>query len=119
MLEGAAIFNKKSPRRSSLTRPLNLHTHTGCNWLTFKQRSTYKTLNIIHTAIYNNLPKYISDSIKLKEITKLRSSNSNLLKHNPSTNYSSLWNKLPKTITNEKLSTTFKTKLHRHLLELN
>ena len=33
------------------------------NWLTFKQRSTYKTLNIIHTAIYNNLPKYIIDSI--------------------------------------------------------
>ena len=45
--------------------------------------------------------------------------NSTLLKHNPSTNYLSLWNKLPKTITNEKLSTTFKTKLHRHVLELN
>ena len=41
------------------------------------------------------------------------------MKHNPSTNYSSLWNKLAKTITNEKLSTTFKIKLHRHLLELN
>ena len=41
------------------------------------------------------------------------------MKHNPSTNYSSLWNKLPKTITYEKLHTTFKTKLHRHLLELN
>ena len=84
-----------------------------------KQRSTYNTLNIIHTAIYNNLPKYIRDSIKLKEKTKLRSSNSTLLKHNPSTNYSSLWNKLPKTITNGKLHTTFKTKLQRHLLLLN
>ena len=52
--------------------------------------------HIIHTAIYNILPKYIRDSIKLKEITKLRSSNSTLLKHNPSTNYSSLWNKLPR-----------------------
>ena len=39
-----------------------------------------KNINIIHTAIYNNLPKYIRYSIKLKEITKLRSSNSILLK---------------------------------------
>ena len=46
------------------------------NWLTFKQRYTYKTFNIIHytilyniihpTDIYNNLPKYIRDSIKRK-----------------------------------------------------
>ena len=81
--------------------------------------STYKTFNTIHKAIHTNIPKYNRDSIKLKEITKLRSSNNTLLKHNPSTNYSTLRNKLPNTITNDKLSTTFKTKLHRHLLELN
>ena len=117
-------LNKIINQTCRLIFKLPKRTHTTdyrkkLNWLTFKQRSTYKTLNIIHTAIYNNLPKYIRDSIKLKEITKLRSSNSTLLKHNPSTNYSLLWNKLPKTITNEKLSTTFKTKLHRNLLELN
>ena len=33
------------------------------NWLTFKKISTHKTLNSINTAIYNNLPKYIMDSI--------------------------------------------------------
>ena len=35
-------------------------------FLTFKHRSIYKILTIIHTALKTDIPKYMSDSIKLK-----------------------------------------------------
>ena len=117
-------LNKIINQTCRLIFKLSKRTHTTyyrkkLKCLTFKNRSIYKTLNIIHTAINLNLPKYIRNSIDYKETTNLRSSNSILLKHNTLTNYSLLWNKLPKTIINEKLPLKFKTKLHRYLLELN
>ena len=117
-------LNKTINQTCRLIFKLSKRTHTTyyrkkLKCLTFKNRSIYKTLNIIHTAIHLNLPKYIRNSIEYKETTNLRSSNSILLKHNTLTNYSLLWNKLPKTIINEKLPLQFKTKLQRYLLELN
>ena len=40
----------------------------------------YKTLTIIHTALKTDIPKYMSDSIKLKLKNNLRSSNKKLFK---------------------------------------
>ena len=39
----------------------------------------YTTLTIIHTALKTDIPKYMSDSIKLKLKNNLRSSNKNCL----------------------------------------
>ena len=43
--------------------------------LIFKQISIYKILTIIHTALKIDIPKYMSDTIKLKLKNNLRSSN--------------------------------------------
>ena len=79
----------------------------------------YNTLTIIHTALKTDIPKYMSDSIKLKLKNNLRSSNKKLLKQNIINNFPQLWNKLPITVTNENNTNTFKNKLHKYLLDLD
>ena len=88
-------------------------------FLTFKHRSIYKILTIIHTALKTDIPKYMSDSIKLKLKSNLRSSNKKLLKQDITNHFPQLWNKLPITVTNEKNTNTFKSKLHKYLLGLD
>ena len=88
-------------------------------FLTFKHRSIYKILTIIHTALKTDIPKYMSDSIKLKLKSNLRSSNKKLLKQDITNNFPQLWNKLPITVTNENNTNTFKSKLHKYLLGLD
>ena len=82
----------------------------------------YKTLTIIHTALKTDIPKYMNDSIILKLKNNLRSSNKKLLKHiikDITNNFPQLWNKLPITVTNEINTNTFKSKLHKYLLDLD
>ena len=79
----------------------------------------YKTLTIIHTALKTDIPKYKSDSIKLKLKNNLRSSNKKLLKQDITNNFPQLWNKLPITVTNENNTNSFKSKLHKYLLDLD
>ena len=79
----------------------------------------YKTLIIIYTALKTNIPKYMSDSIKLKLKNNLGSSNKKLLKQDITNNIPQLWNKLPITVTNENNTNTFKSKLHKYLLDLD
>ena len=79
----------------------------------------YKTLTIIHTALKTDIPKYMSDLIKLKLKNSLRSSNKKLLKQDITNNCPQLWNKLPITVTNENNTNTFKSKLHKYLLNLD
>ena len=80
----------------------------------------YKILQtIIHTALKTDIPKYMSDSIKLKLNNNPRSSNKKLLKQDISNNFPQLWNKLPITVTNENNTNTFKSKLHKYLLDLD
>ena len=79
----------------------------------------YKTLTIIHTALKTDIPKYMSDSIKLKLKNNLRSSNKKLLKQDINNNFPQLWNKLPITVTNENNTNTFKSKLHKYLHDLD
>ena len=88
-------------------------------FLTFKHRSIYKILTIIHTALKTDIPKYMSDSIKLKLKSNLRSSSKKLLKQDITNNFPQLWNKLPITVTNENNTNTFKSKLHKYLLGLD
>ena len=87
-------------------------------FLTFKHRSIYKILTIIHTALKTDIPKYMSDLIKLKLKNSLRSSNKKLLKQDITNNCPQLWNKLPITVTNENNTNTFKSKHHKYLLNL-
>ena len=61
----------------------------------------------------------MSDSIKLKLKSNLRSSNKKLLKQDITDNFPQLWNKLPITVTNENNTNTFKSKLHKYLLGLD
>ena len=61
----------------------------------------------------------MSDSIKLKLKSNLRSSNKKLLKQDITNNFPQLWNKLPITVTNENNTNTFKSKLHKYLLGLD
>ena len=70
----------------------------------------YKTLTIIHTALQTDIPKYMSDSIKLKLKNNLRLSNKKLLKQDITNNFPQLWNKLPITVTNENNTNTDITK---------
>ena len=61
----------------------------------------------------------MSDSIKLKLKNNLRLSNKKLLKQDITYNFPQLWNKLPITVTNENITNTFKSKLHKYLLDLD
>ena len=61
----------------------------------------------------------MSDSIKLKLKSNLRSSYKKLLKQDITNNFPQLWNKLPITVTNENNTNTFKSKLHKYLLGLD
>ena len=61
----------------------------------------------------------MSDSIKLKLKSNLRSSNKKLLKQDITNHFPQLWNKLPITVTNENNTNTFKSKLHKYLLGLD
>ena len=60
----------------------------------------------------------MSDSIKFKLKNNLRSSNKKLLKQDI-TKFPQLWNNLHITVTNENNTNTFKSKLHKYLLDLN
>ena len=66
-----------------------------------------------------DIPKYMSDLIKLKLKNSLRSSNKKLLKQDITNNCPQLWNKLPITVTKENNTNTFKRKLHKYLLNLD
>ena len=79
----------------------------------------YKTLTIIHTALKTDIPKYMSDLIKLKLKNSLRSSNKKLLKQDITNNCPQLLNKLPITVTKENNTNTFKRKLHKYFLDLD
>ena len=79
----------------------------------------HKSLTIIHTALKTDIPKYMSDTIKLKLKNNIRSYNKKLLKQDITNNCPQLWNKLPITFTNENNINTFKSKLHKHLFDLN
>ena len=57
--------------------------------------------------------------IKLKLKNSLRSSNKKLLKQDITNNCPQLWNKLPITVTKENNTNTFKSKLHKYVLELD
>ena len=66
-----------------------------------------------------DIPKYMSDLIKLKLKNSLRSSNKKLLKQDITNNCPQLLNKLPITVTKENNTNTFKSKLHKYLLNLD
>ena len=70
------------------------------------------------THIKTDIPKH-SDSIKLKLKNNLRSSNKKLLKQDITNLFPQLWNKLSITVTNENNTNTFKSKLHKYLLDLD
>ena len=61
----------------------------------------------------------MSDTIKLKLKNNIRSYNKKLLKQDITNNCPQLQNKLPITVTNETNINTFKSKLHKHLFDLN
>ena len=61
----------------------------------------------------------MSDLIKLKLKNSLRSSNKKMLKQDITNNCPQLLNKQPITVTNENNTNTFKSKLHKYLLNLD
>ena len=122
MLNYAARVVRQSPDETTRDKLIALH------WLPIEQRISFKVALLVHKALNNLAPSYISDIlIPYAPTRRLRSSNHCLLKENK-TNLRfgdrafqnaapKLWNSLPVDLRHENRLQIFKKVLKTHLFK--